>query len=99
MLLSTAAAKAYPGDPPGGPDVARVDAVAAGYRTEVRLEPEELERLADAVRRPPLVFACFLFWGGIKASGVPGTGGPWAPRYDLAEAIADRARAVLAGDA
>jgi Ser/Thr protein kinase RdoA (MazF antagonist) len=92
MLLFTAVAKQYPGDPVGGPDLTRVDPVVNGYRAHVHLDPDELAGLDDALRRPPLVLACFLFCGAVKASGTPPTASPWWPKYDLAEAIAQRAR-------
>ncbi len=95
VLLHTAVAKKYPGDPPGSPDLGRVDAVVAGYRRHVRLEVDELARLADALRIGPLVFACWLFHGAMAAHGAPPTGTEWWPRYDLAEAIAARATALV----
>jgi Ser/Thr protein kinase RdoA (MazF antagonist) len=96
MLLFTAVAKQYAGEAPHAPDVARVDAVVAGYRNHVQLGPDELARLADAIRRPPLVLSCFLFWAGVRASGVPPARGPWSPPYELAEPIAARVRDALA---
>jgi Ser/Thr protein kinase RdoA (MazF antagonist) len=96
LLLFTAAAKAYPGDPASAtPDVARVDPVIAGYREHVRLDDEELDALEDAVLRPGLVLTCFLYSLGVRASGQPMLAGPMRPRTDLASAIAQRAREAM----
>lgn len=40
------------------------EAVAAGYRRHVRVEPAELDRLASAVATRPLVFGCWAFSTG-----------------------------------
>lgn len=45
----------------GGRDLARVDAVVAGYQPHIRLEPAELARLAGAIRARPLIFDCWAF--------------------------------------
>jgi Ser/Thr protein kinase RdoA (MazF antagonist) len=90
------AVEGYHGHPPRGADLGRVDSVIAGYRAHVRLEREEQARLADAMRRLPLVFACFLFCVGLKASGTPGSRGEWSTTRDRSEAIATRVREVIA---
>lgn len=73
----------------GARDLARADAVVAGYRSHVRLEPGELARLAGAIRARPLVFESWAFCTGRKqladvARDLPAT-------HDLADAIAARA--------
>jgi Ser/Thr protein kinase RdoA (MazF antagonist) len=95
VLLFTAAAKQYPGDATSSPDVERVGPVVAGYRSQIGLDADELAHLDDAVLRPALVFACYLFWVGVRSSGQPALSGPWAPPYEMAGAIASRARAAF----
>ncbi len=73
----------------GGHDLARVDAVVAGYRSHVRLEPAELARLAGAIRLRPLIFDCWRFGTGRKE--LPGVLRELPATRDLAEAIAARA--------
>ena len=73
-------------------DLARIDGVVAGYRAHVTLADDEWAKLEHAIRRLPLVFACWLFCGAIRVGGPPPVETPWWPRYDLADAIADRAR-------
>jgi Ser/Thr protein kinase RdoA (MazF antagonist) len=80
---------------PGGWDPRRVDAIVAGYRSRVRLENDELARLADAMRIRPLYFACWYYRRAI-ASGRPptGPGESWCTADDneVTDAIAARAR-------
>jgi Ser/Thr protein kinase RdoA (MazF antagonist) len=90
------AVEGFHGHPPRAAELDRVDAVIAGYRAHIRLDDEEQARLAAALRRLPLVFACFLFCVGVKTSGTPGTRGPWSATRDLSESIATRVREVIA---
>ena len=64
-----------------------IDAVVAGYRRHVELEPAELERLAGAIGARPLIFTC---WGFC-------TGGEQLPDVlDAASRIRERAEAIAA---
>lgn len=77
----------------GGRDLTRVDAVMAGYREHIRLEPGELARLGGAVRARPLVLECWAFCMGRKA--LSDVVREWPASRDLAEAIAARAREAV----
>lgn len=90
------AVEGFHGHPPRSAELDRAEAVMAGYGAHIRLDREEQARLAGALRRLPLVFACFLFCVGAKTSGTPGTRGPWSATRDLSEAIAGRVRVALA---
>lgn len=71
-----------------------VDAVADGYRSHVQLEHEELERLAGAIRAFGLIIDC---WTAVHHSQwFEHVVGGLAAKAARAEAIAARARAVLA---
>jgi Ser/Thr protein kinase RdoA (MazF antagonist) len=75
---------------PGGPGLG---AIIAGYRRHVRLEPEELARLAGAIRKPRLIFEAFML---SRRRGTPddlAAGLAAAARQD--EGIAARARAAF----
>jgi Ser/Thr protein kinase RdoA (MazF antagonist) len=78
----------------GTKDLRRVDRVVAGYRQHVRLEPEELDRLAAVMRARPLVFTVWAVCTGrsTAADAVAGL----AELHSLTAAIADRARAAFA---
>lgn len=76
-----------------GCDLARVDAVAEGFRRHVHLEPEEIARMVDAIRFRPLVLAAREFASGVRRGSAPGDGGAY--RYDLAGVVADRVEAIL----
>jgi Ser/Thr protein kinase RdoA (MazF antagonist) len=77
-----------------GPDLALVDAAVAGYAPHGRFAPEELDRLAGAMRSMEIVLDCFYFGIGIKA--LPEIARDWPDKDALAEAIADRARSAFA---
>lgn len=71
----------------------RVEAAAAGYRTAVEPEPEEIRRLFPAIWYRPLVFAV---WGVVMGGqGLTETLRELTQSRDLAQAIAGRAEAVL----
>src|ERR1700677_1788160 len=53
----------------GARDLRRVDRVLAGYRSQVVLEPEELERLAGVARARPIVLEAWSFCMGRKRIG------------------------------
>ena len=64
-----------------------IDAVVAGYRRHVELEPAELERLAGAIGTRPLIFTC---WGFC-------TGGEQLPKVvEGASRVRARAEAIAA---
>lgn len=90
------AVEGFHGHSPRAAAIDRVDAVIAGYRTHIELDRDEQARLASALRRLPLVFACFLFCVGVKTSRMPGSRGSWASTHELSEAIAKRVREVVA---
>jgi hypothetical protein len=75
-------------------DLRLVDAIVAGYGPLVRLEPEELARLAGAVRAFGLILDCWmaLHYGQFLTSVVESLAG----KREQAEAIAARARAAFA---
>jgi hypothetical protein len=72
----------------------RADRVAAGYRSVLRPEPEELDRLAAAVRTRPLIFSVWRFCNG--SQGPDAAAADAARTAALADTIAARARAILA---
>jgi Ser/Thr protein kinase RdoA (MazF antagonist) len=76
-------------------DLRRVDRVVAGYRHHVRLEPEELARLGDLIRARPVLFDAWAFATGRKRLDEAASGA--ARSRELAQAIADRARAAFRG--
>jgi Ser/Thr protein kinase RdoA (MazF antagonist) len=96
LLLYSCAVQA-PGEPPAPTDLARVDHVLAGYRRHLALTPEELEHLPDAVRFRPAVVAARELAAGIER-GEPSDPSGWWERYPEADAVAARARRVLADD-
>lgn len=73
----------------------RVDAFAAGYRTHIQLEPDELRRLAGIMRIRPLVFACWRFRHAVRSGRAPSGSEWWWPSERLVEAISARARCIL----
>jgi Ser/Thr protein kinase RdoA (MazF antagonist) len=79
----------------GAKDLRRVDLVLAGYRGHVTIEDEELDRLAAIARARPLVLSAWLVCTGrtTPTEALART----AETKTLAEAIAARARAALAG--
>jgi Ser/Thr protein kinase RdoA (MazF antagonist) len=77
----------------GAKDLRRVDLAMAGYRRHVRLEPEELDRLAGAVGARPLVFEIWHLHHGGRAAADAAAAVAQSGR--LASAIAERARAAF----
>jgi methyltransferase (TIGR00027 family) len=77
--------------------LSQAEAVAAGYATQVRLEPEELRRLPGLIRARPLVFDAWRVSAG--RGRLAGMGDRLAANRELGEAIAARAREVMASPA
>jgi Ser/Thr protein kinase RdoA (MazF antagonist) len=76
-----------------GGDLARVDRAVAGYRERVTPEPQELDRLAAAVRARPVIFAT---WGfGMGRAPVAAAARDAAEARERGEVIAARARAAF----
>jgi len=78
----------------GSKDLRRVDLALAGYARQLRLEPEELERLEGAVLARPLVFDIWRLRnrGLVAADAVRNA----EDARERARAIAARARAAIA---
>lgn len=93
VLLSGAC---LPGPDGGGgaPDRSRVEAVMRGFLRHVRLESEEVARLADAVRYRPLVLAARDFSVAVRSGGPAPSADRW-DRYELAEVVADWVKVAL----
>jgi Ser/Thr protein kinase RdoA (MazF antagonist) len=72
-----------------------VDAVVAGYRSQIRLETLELNRLAAVMHIRPLVFACWRFRLAILADRAPDGTEWWWPDEALIQAVAARAVAAF----
>jgi Ser/Thr protein kinase RdoA (MazF antagonist) len=68
-----------------------VDAMVAGYRSQVELEEIELKRLANVMYIRPLVFACWAYRHAIKSGKQPDGSEWWWPSSELNAAIAHRA--------
>lgn len=79
----------------GGWSPHRVDAVVAGYRSHIRLEEEELDRLASVMRIRPLVFACWRFRHAVLAGRAPDGSEWWWHDDELVRTIAARACAAF----
>lgn len=80
----------------GGWSPTRVDAVVAGYRSRLRLEEREVERLGAVMRIRTVVFACWRYRYAV-ASGRPPNGTEWWwPSDELTQAVAARACAAFA---
>jgi len=79
----------------GAADLRRVPLVCAGYRRHVRLEPEELDRLAAVAAARPVVLQVWSWWAGRQ--GLTGTARSVTEAVELATAVAERARAELSG--
>jgi Ser/Thr protein kinase RdoA (MazF antagonist) len=75
----------------------RVDYVVDGYRRQVRLEPEELARLAEVVRARPVIFETWAFCVGRR--GLAEVVQRIAAAREQADAITARARLAFAGGA
>lgn len=80
---------------PRGWSPEHVEAVVAGYRAHVNLDPEEIDRLAGVLCLRPVVFACWRFRHAVKTGHIPSGSEWWWPNAALANAIAEHARAVL----
>jgi len=78
-----------------GGEAACVDAILAGYRSHVRLDPDEVARLEDAMCIRPLVFACFQFCVGVSRRGAPSPGANWPEAAADIRRIAAYARRAL----
>jgi len=74
----------------GARDLRLVDVAVTHYRRHLQPEPQELARLASAMRVRPLVFDCWAFCMGRRRLAEVAENIPVTAR--LAEAIADRAR-------
>jgi hypothetical protein len=78
----------------GGRDLRLVDVAVSHYRRHLPPEPEELERLASAMRTRPLIFDCWAFCVGRRELADVVENIPHTAR--LAEEIAGRARQAFA---
>jgi len=67
-----------------------VDAVIDGYTQHVRLSPEELDRLAGAMRLRPAYYAAWGYWQAVGAGRPPVGSERWWPDRRATEAIAER---------
>jgi Ser/Thr protein kinase RdoA (MazF antagonist) len=74
----------------------RVDAVVAGYRSHIALEPLELERLEAVMRIRPLVFACWRYRHALRSGRIPDGREWWWPKSEITQAVANRAVSGLA---
>ena len=70
-------------------------AAIAGYRSQVKMEEEELARLNSAMSIRPLIFACWQFRHAIMTGKAPDGTEWWWPSDELAEMIAAHATAVF----
>jgi Ser/Thr protein kinase RdoA (MazF antagonist) len=77
----------------------RVDAVAAGYRSQVRLQADELARIADVMPVSILIFACWRYRHAMLSGKPPDGTEWWWPSDELTLAVAARARKALGGPA
>jgi Ser/Thr protein kinase RdoA (MazF antagonist) len=75
-----------------------VDAVVAGYRAQIRLDENELERLAAIMQIRPLVFACWRYRHAVLTDQMPDGTEWWWPSEELTQAIAARACAAFRAD-
>lgn len=73
----------------------RVDAIVAGYRSHIRLEGSELDRLAAVMQIRPLVFACWRYRHAVISLRSPDGTEWWWPGNELIQAIAARACAAF----
>ena len=78
----------------GAKDLRRVDLAVAGYRANLELEPEELDRLAAVIPARGLIFDIWRLHHAHLAVG--DAAAAWPRRQAEAEAIAERARAAFA---
>jgi len=67
-----------------------VDAVIDGYTQDVRLSPEELDRLAGAMRLQPAYYAASGYWQAVAAGRPPVGSERWWPDRRATDAIAER---------
>jgi thiamine kinase-like enzyme len=78
----------------GGRGLDRVDRTVAGYLTQVRPEPEELDRLGGMIRIRPAMFGV---WGvGQGRQSIARARHDVAEARELADAVAARARDAFA---
>lgn len=80
----------------GGWDPARVEAIAAGYRAHVHLEPEELARLSGAMLIRQIWHACWQCWVAVDNGETPTGSEWWMPDRALTDAITAAAQAAFA---
>jgi Ser/Thr protein kinase RdoA (MazF antagonist) len=78
----------------GNKDLRRVELAIAGYRRQVTIEPEELERLEAAIGARPLVFDIWRLHN--RGLGAGDAARHAVETRQLAQAIAARARAAIA---
>ena len=79
----------------GGERGQRMAAAIAGYRSQVKMEEEELARLNSAMSIRPLIFACWQFRHAIMTGKALDGTEWWWPSDELAEMIAAHATAVF----
>ncbi|HEX3789391.1 MAG TPA: hypothetical protein VHW44_16125 [Pseudonocardiaceae bacterium] len=80
----------------GARDLRLVDAVVSRYRAHIQLEPDELDRLAEAIRARPFLLDVWSFCMGRKR--LPAVLADAEATNQLAEAIAERARQGFADE-
>ena len=81
----------------GAKNLHRVARIVAGYRPYIRLEPEELSRLATVMRARPAILASWVFCTGRSSLAVAAQ--EMAARCEIADAVAAQARAAFADQA
>ena len=84
LLLSSAFIKS-------GFSVRRINAVVAGYRSQIQLEEKELELLPAALKHRPAIFACYRFKQEILGNKVPNGGEWWLPDDKIFDGVAQKA--------
>jgi Ser/Thr protein kinase RdoA (MazF antagonist) len=70
----------------------RIRSVLAGYQSVAELQELEMERLSDAMRRRPLVFAAFRLRHAIRSGETPNGEEWWWPSDELVDQVASQAR-------
>jgi len=73
----------------------QMNAVIAGYSSQVKIEENELERLYSAITLRPLIFACWRFRYAIMTGKAPDGTEWWWPSDALAEMTAAHAKAAF----
>jgi Ser/Thr protein kinase RdoA (MazF antagonist) len=79
----------------GGNKSQHISAAIAGYRSQVKIEENELARLYSAMSLRPLLFACWRFRYAVMAGKAPDGTEWWWPSDTLTEMIAAHAKATL----